>query len=45
MHTVEGSKMLSNFVYNICECAGDWQMNSFVEKTIEEIKEIQNSMI
>ena len=39
MHTVEGSKMLSNFVYNICECAGDWQMNSFVEKTIEEIKE------
>ena len=38
MHTVEGSKMLSNFVYNICECAGDWQMNSFVEKTIEEIK-------
>ena len=31
--------MLSNFVYNICECAGDWQMNSFVEKTIEEIKE------
>ena len=39
IHTVEGSKMLSNFVYNICECAGDWQMNSFVEKTIEEIKE------
>ena len=39
MHTVEGTKMLSNFVYNICECSGDWKMDSFVEKTIEEIRE------
>ena len=39
MHTVEGTKMLSNFVYNICKCSGDWKMDSFVEKTIEEIKQ------
>ena len=39
MHTQEGTKMLSNFVYNVCGCAGDWKMNSFVEKTIEEIRE------
>ena len=39
MHTQEGTKMLSNFVYNICKCAGDWKMDSFVEKTIEEIRE------
>ncbi len=39
MHTVEGTKMLSNFVYNICKCSGDWKMDSFVEKTIEEIRE------
>lgn len=39
MHTQEGTKMLSNFVYNICNCAGDWRMDSFVEKTIEEIRE------
>lgn len=38
MHTQEGTKMLSNFVYNICNCVGDWKMDSFVEKTIEEIK-------
>ena len=38
MHTQEGTKMLSNFVYNICNCAGDWTMDSFVEKSIEEIK-------
>ncbi len=31
--------MLSNFVYNICNCSGDWKMDSFVEKTIEEIRE------
>ena len=39
MHTQEGTKMLSNFVYNVCGCAGDWKMDSFVEKTIEEIRE------
>lgn len=39
MHTQEGTKMLSNFVYNICKCSGDWKMDSFVEKTIEEIKQ------
>lgn len=39
MHSVEGTKMLANFVYNICNCSGDWKMDSFVEKTIEEIRE------
>ncbi len=39
MHTVEGQRMLSNFVYNICGCTGDWKMDSFVDKTIREIRE------
>lgn len=39
MHTKEGMKMLSNFVYNVCHCAGDWKMDSFVETTIKEIRE------
>ncbi len=38
MHTKEGMKMLSNFVFNVCGCAGDWKMDSFVEKTIEEVR-------
>ena len=38
MHTQEGTKMLSNFVYDVCGCSGDWKMDSFVEKTIEEIR-------
>ncbi len=39
LHTVEGSRMLYNFVRNICGCAGDWRMDSFVENTIREIRE------
>jgi GMP synthase (glutamine-hydrolysing) len=39
MHTQEGSKMLSNFVYNVCGCKGDWKMSSFVEDTIKSIRE------
>ena len=31
--------MLSNFVYNVCGCKGDWKMDSFVEKTIQEVRE------
>lgn len=39
LHTVEGTKMLSNFVYNVCGCAGDWKMDAFVENTIKTIRE------
>ncbi len=39
MHTEEGMKMLSNFVYNVCGCTGDWKMDSFVESAIEQIRE------
>lgn len=39
LHTIEGTKMLYNFVRNICGCAGDWRMDSFVETSIKEIRE------
>ncbi|MEG1459454.1 MAG: glutamine-hydrolyzing GMP synthase [Acetivibrio sp.] len=39
MHTQEGMKMLSNFVSHICKCSGDWKMDSFVQKSIEEVRE------
>ena len=39
LHTKEGKKMLSNFVYNVCQCAGDWKLDSFVEETIKAIRE------
>lgn len=43
MHTVEGSKMLYNFVYKVCGCHGDWQMSSFVDDTIHSIRETVGS--
>ncbi len=39
LHTKEGTKMLSNFVYNVCGCAGDWKMDAFVENSIKAIRE------
>ena len=39
LHTQEGTKMLSNFVYKVCGCAGDWKMDSFVKNSIEAIRE------
>lgn len=39
LHTVEGAKMLYNFVRNICGCSGDWRMDSFVEENIRALRE------
>ncbi len=38
-HTNEGSKMLRNFLYDICGFTGQWTMSSFVERNIRELKE------
>ena len=38
MHTEQGKEMLHNFVYSVCECKGDWKMDSFVKTTIAELK-------
>lgn len=38
LHTDNGTKILSNFVYNVCGCAGTWKMDSFVEQTVQELK-------
>lgn len=39
MHTQEGMKMLANFVYKVCGCKGTWEMASFVETTVRELRE------
>lgn len=38
LHTVEGKKMLNNFVTGICGCAGDWRMDAFAENSIQAIR-------
>lgn len=39
LHTAEGTRMINNFVKNICGCSGEWKMDAFVENTIQEIRE------
>ena len=39
LHSEYGKTMLSNFVLDVCNCAGDWRMDSFVEEQIKAIKE------
>jgi GMP synthase (glutamine-hydrolysing) len=37
-HTAEGTKILKNFVYDICKCQGNWTPSSFIDNTINELK-------
>lgn len=39
VHTQEGTKMINNFVYEICKCSGDWKMASFTGQMIKSLKE------
>ncbi len=39
VHTVEGTKMFHNFLYNICKCSGDWMMSSFTEEMIAYLRD------
>ena len=39
VHTVEGMKMLRNFVMDVCRCKEEWRMDSFVETSIRQLRE------
>ena len=39
LHTPEGTQMLRNFVRGICGCSGDWQIGSFVQNSIAQIRD------
>ncbi|HZK97847.1 MAG TPA: glutamine-hydrolyzing GMP synthase [Prolixibacteraceae bacterium] len=38
-HTTEGSKILENFLVNICGCKQDWTPDSFIETTIQQLRD------
>ncbi|WP_010665023.1 glutamine-hydrolyzing GMP synthase [Marinilabilia salmonicolor] len=38
-HTTQGLQILSNFVVDVCRCSQDWTPASFVEETVEALKE------
>jgi GMP synthase (glutamine-hydrolysing) len=37
-HSLEGKKILSNFVHNICGCEGDWTSEAFIKMSVDAIK-------
>lgn len=37
--SINGIEIIKNFVFNICNCTGNWQMSSFVKESIKSIKE------
>ena len=38
-HTAEGTKILRNFVYDICGCKPTWTMQSYVDTAVQQIRE------
>jgi GMP synthase (glutamine-hydrolysing) len=38
-HTPQGSAILRNFLYEVCGCRGDWKIGSFVQETVEALRE------
>ncbi len=38
MHTVEGKKMLHNFLFDVCDCIGNWKMTSFVDDMVASLR-------
>lgn len=38
-HSVQGNEMISNFLYEVCGCEGNWTMESFIEDQIREIRQ------
>ncbi len=38
MHTEYGNRILSNFLFEICGCAGDWKAEDYAEEMIADLK-------
>jgi len=38
-HTVYGTQMLRNFLFEVCGCAGDWKMEDYAEQSIARYRE------
>ena len=38
-HSQYGDKVLENFLYRVCGCSGDWQMETFIDDTVARLRE------
>ncbi len=46
VHSVEGRKIIKNFLYRACQCKGDWTPQNFIDDSIEKIKDkVGNSKV
>jgi GMP synthase (glutamine-hydrolysing) len=43
VHTSRGSEIIRNFVFEVCDCEPSWSMESFVRKTVEDIRKTVGS--
>lgn len=39
VHTINGDKIIRNFLYKICSCSGDWTPEHFINEAIDNIRE------
>ncbi len=46
VHTQLGIQVISNFLFRICECFANWQLEDFIEEQVKEIrKKVGNSNV
>lgn len=38
IHTIEGKKIINNFLFNVCNCKGEWTPHNFIDSNIKEIQ-------
>ena len=38
-HSIQGQKVLENFVYDICHCKGEWKGDTFIQDQVQKIRE------
>jgi GMP synthase (glutamine-hydrolysing) len=38
-HTPHGSRILRNFLYEVCGCKGTWKLSSFIDQTVAGLRE------
>ncbi len=38
-HSIQGKKLIENFVIDICNCDGNWTSEAYIQTTVQQIKE------
>ena len=38
-HTPEGGRILRNFLHDVCGCQGLWKMQTFIDRTVAQVRE------